>query len=424
MGPSSPAGNSLEDPASQLGTELSKSDVSDKSPLSEGEDAPDAGGMNWKSVLRPVKRTESGRASPGLPDHSSSRSISAHRNQSPGKLQVGSGERANDNQLQFGMESGYLPPPLPAMSNRLSAEYLDLPPPEDFLSLSGVETGETSTDDIILAPPPPPRAVDSEGSPSPPPPPPPDSSPPREPLDTTELLGVQFQVGKKRTLPSPADGANEVPSPIPSPVYPSSFDADMGAEPVHVLPPQEFVSSRQEMGNVGFEIPTPPGFEISTPPSVNVVPTESADNGNTEPDLNEAIRQLQQLSDTLTVTPSENLSGTSHSSKQALSPKRSETANRRDEQVTVAESPVYTPPIRSRSSTSSSNVSSLARYNLYAHTCTCTCISCSSCKLTMPSSPQIQSAVDYYVTYAVLYIVGRQRLICRGHSKYKRHVHM
>jgi hypothetical protein len=116
------------------------------------------------------------------------------------------------------------------------------------------------------------------------------------------------------------------------------------------------------MGNVGFEIPTPPGFEISTPPSDHVVPTESVNNGNTEPDLNEAIRQLQQLSDTLTVTPSENLSGTSHSSKQALSPKRSETlANRRDEQVTVAESPVYTPPIRSRSSTSSSNVSSLAR---------------------------------------------------------------
>ena len=358
MGPGSAAGSNFENPTSQLGTELNKGD--DKSAVSDGEDAPDGGVVNWKSALRPVKRTESGRASPGIPDHGSSRNLGTSKNQSPGKVRHRPNEVTNNSQMQFGMESGSLPPPLPAMNNRFSAEYLDLPPPEDFLSLPGVETGETSTDDIIPAPPPPHHEIDSEGSPSPPPPPPPDSSPPREPLDSSRLIGVQFQAGLKRTPPSSAGKADKFPSPLPSPAYPSSFDSDMGSEPV--LPPQEFVSGREEKGNVGFEIPTLPGFEIPTPPSSIAAPTESVKKENTEPDLNEAIRQLQQLSDTLTVTPSEKMNGTSHGSKRDLSPKRSETvATKREEMAMVAESPVYTPPIRSRSSTSSSNVSSLPR---------------------------------------------------------------
>lgn len=344
-----------DEPSSQRGMQLSNSDASEKPAQSEKEENHDgeSGVMNWKSVLRPVKRTESGRASTGPPDQSSSSSTSIHRTQSPQKVQPRPSELASgfsngkNSRMQLGMVSEHLPPLLPVISNRLSAEFVNLPPPVDFMSLSGVEAGETSTDDII--PPPAHHSADSESSPSPPPPPPPDSSPPREPLDNSRLDGVRIP-WKTCSSPLSQEDKAKVPSPIPSPLYPSSFEADVESEAL--LPPNEFVHCREEQTDVGFEIPTPPNHDT--------VKTNSKKDGNMQPDLDEAIRQLQQLSDDLSTTPSDNSNSISNeyqNSKQDLSPKRPEMlAPQRGGPQMI--SPVYTPPIRSRSSTSSSNVSS------------------------------------------------------------------
>ena len=323
------------------------------------EQGEQSGRMDWKSMLRPVKRTESGRASPDPYDRNRSRSNS---NQSPRKGQLGSGYDTTDNRTQFGVESDHLPPPLPAISNRLSMEILNLPPPDNFVSIPGVETGETSTDDIISHDiiPPPLHDRSSRVSPSPPPPPPPDSSPPREPFDHTKFAGVKFTERNKTGFMAPPTNDEEVPSPLPSPMNPSSFDSDV-AEPEAILPPQEFVPDREEYGNKGFEILTPPGFEVPTPP----VTTNHAGD-KMEPDLDDAIRQLQLLSEDLTTRPAGDSKVTSPSGQYlhdaSLTRPDTLAPNVSPEQMTIADSPAYTPPVRSRSSTSSSNVSSLPRY--------------------------------------------------------------
>lgn len=324
--------------SSQLSSTSDKQAQSDKEESLEEE----SGTMNWKSVLRPVQRTASGR---GVDDYSRSRSNSSGSiTKSPRKTHVkpsettsGFGNEVNNGYQHSGRDPDVLPPPLPIINNRLSAEFLELPPPVDFMSVPGVETGETNTDDII--PPPRHRARDSESSPSPPPPPPPDSSPPRELLNNSgDLAGLQFSNG----LPAVTHerDADNVPSPIPSPLNPSSFDADIESEAL--MPPYEFTLSKGAQDNVGFEIPTPPNDDRVT--------SQSNMATHKEPDLDEAIRQLQQLSDDLTPTPVEK---NKHSS-----PKKSEMSTlKTDEPVTVKDSQIYVSPARNRSSTSSSNVS-------------------------------------------------------------------
>ena len=324
-----------------------------------------SGRMNWKSVLRPVKRTESGRASPGPVEAQRSRSNS--QNQS--STTHSTGEPVANNFTHFAMELDHLPPPLPAntINNRLSMEFLDLPPPEDFMLLLRAETGETSTD-LTNSPSlqrrsSRPSSSRADRTSSPPPPPPPDSSPPRELFDHSPLVGVKFPLlTKQAALATQDDASFKVPSPIPSPKNGGSFETE-GMEPEAILPPNEFIPETKTQGNIGFRIPTRLGFEIPTPPCEYVVVSgkESA-----PPDLDEAIRQLQLLSEDLT-TPHTTTSskGSSPQNKrwQDLG------SGSKQETVTTISAPQpltvsYDAPqaIRSRSSTSSSNVSSLNRY--------------------------------------------------------------
>ena len=424
--------------------ELKKSATTQKQTTSDGEDSSDgeSGVMNWKSVLRPLKRTESGRASPG-PDDQSSRSNTASDIRPVRHVQLKSSTSAplakvlesdqqshatgtsrgqlntsNDGLIttpdvyettmqeslqeihwrsnrdnkqaisdsrkplrsQPAVESDLLPPPLPASHNLPSEEFVDLPPPVDFMSLYGVETGETSTDDVI--PPPAHDGFYNEVSPSPPPPPPPDSSPPRESLDTSELNGVKFPTPEKRAnaadhaVPPMADEV-KVPSPIPSPLYPSSFD---DAESEALMPPQEFTHTREKNFEREDE-QSDTGFEIPTPPELVSMPGRSNKNGNSEQDLDEAIRQLQQLSDNLSTTqagpqqtslksspekPKAPRDGVAMTTRPVAKPEaprdgvamttRPVAKSEKDSKMTVADSPVYTPPVR-RSSASSSNLS-------------------------------------------------------------------
>ena len=318
-----------------------------------------SGLMNWKSVLRPVKRTESGRGSPAPPDIQQSRNdtSSGTLNQSPRNAPHPPSEPVANNSANFSMESDSLPPPLPAntISNRLSINFLDLPPPEEFMLVPGAETGETSTESPSLQ-----RQSSRPSSgrvqqtPSPPPPPP-DSSPPRELFGTSPLVGVKFPpLGRQTALPTfPQDDAPfKVPSPIPSPINAGSFENDT----VAILPPKEFIPASELQG---FRIPTPLGFEIPTPPN------DDFGAGSNGSDLNEAIRQLQLLSEGLTTPPS-----VSKESSPQSKPRQDATSGKRKEAfpppvvpepVTVSDAPAYPPPSRSRSSTSSSNVSSLNR---------------------------------------------------------------
>ena len=322
----------------------------------QNSDEESTGPVNWKSVLRPVKRTESGRASPSPSDNRNNTS----QIQSPrrGSLKKPIEQVVND-LTQFGIDTGdYLPPPLPVNAYRLSVEFHDIPPPEDFLSLAGAETRETNTDHIIG----PPSLNRIDDYPSPPPPPPPNSSPPREPLDHSQLIGVRFPPLSKRAATLPAStNEDKVPCPIPSPMHPSSFDADMESEPI--LPPQEFTHRSEDQG---FEIPTPPGFEISTPLPEEIVVGKKSD-------LDQAIRELQLLSEDLTIAPAKTSKGTpsAHSGQQLdSSPKQQQqqpstlpsSSTVYEPPMTVDNNAVFIPPpTRSRSSTSSSNVSSLTR---------------------------------------------------------------
>ena len=322
-----------------------------------------SGLMNWKSVLRPVKRTELGRRSPAPPDIQQSRNdtSSSTLNQSPRNAPHPPSEPVANKSANFSMESDRLPPPLPAntISNRLSINFLDLPPPEEFMLVPGAEMGETSTESPSLQQQ---SSRPSSGrvqrTPSPPPPPPPDSSPPREPFGTSPLVGVKFPpLGKQTALSTfPQDDAPfKVPSPIPSPINAGSFENDT-VEPEAILPPKEFIPASELQG---FRIPMPPGFEIPTPPNDDFC---AVSNGS---DLNEAIRQLQLLSEGLTTPPS-----VSKENSPQSKPRQDVTSSKRKEAfplpvlpepVTVADAPAYPPPSRSRSSTSSSNVSSLNR---------------------------------------------------------------
>ena len=318
-----------------------------------------SGRMNWKSGLRPVKRTELGKGSPAPPDIPRGRNNSSGSNslnQSPRRAPLPPSEPVANNLTPFAVDPDHLPPPLPAnaIDNRLSINFLNLPPPAEFMLVPGAEIGETSTD---------PTSGYHQGSrpssgrtlrtPSPPPPPPPDSSPPREPVDTSPLVGVKFPPLTKQTALTAYtqdDTPFKVPSPIPSPMNAGSFETE--TEPI--LPPNEFIPTSELQG---FRIPTPPGFEIPTPPNDDFASTS---NGS---DLNEAIRQLQLLSEGLGAD-------TSPQSK----PRQDELSGKKPEAVhgppvvpepaTVPEVPVHLPPSsRSRSSTSSSNVSSLNRYH-------------------------------------------------------------
>ena len=434
------------EPSPTWHAELKKSATTEKQTTSDGEDSSDgeSGVMNWKSVLRPLKRTESGRASPG-PDDQSSRSNTAGdirpvrhvqlksstsaplakvlesdqqnhaTDTSRGQLYTSNDDlittpdvyettmqeslqeihwRSNRDNKQAisdsrkplrsrpAVESHLLPPPLPASHNLPSEEFVDLPPPVDFMSLYGVETGETSTDDVI--PPPAHDGFYNEVSPSPPPPPPPDSSPPRESLDTSELDRVKFPTPEKRAnaadhAVSPMADEVKVPSPIPSPLYPSSFDdADMESEAL--MPPQEFTHTREK--NFEREVEqSDTGFEIPTPPELVSMPGRSNKNGNSEQDLDEAIRQLQQLSDNLSTSqagpqqtslksspekPKAPRDGVAMTTRPVVKPEaprdsvamttRPVAKSEKDSKMTVVDSPVSTPPVR-RSSASSSNLS-------------------------------------------------------------------
>ena len=93
------------------------------------------------------------------------------------------------------MESELLPPPLPPIDNRLSTEFIDVPPPVNFVSVAGANPGESSTDDFL---PPPMQDEFDGGPPSPLPPPPPESSPPREPLNSSEFDGIKFPTPEKQ----------------------------------------------------------------------------------------------------------------------------------------------------------------------------------------------------------------------------------
>ena len=333
------------------------------------DDEGSSGRMNWKSVLRPVKRTDSGRASP-TPQESQRNRSNSQTKSSPAKSQLRSNEPVTNNLSEFAMESDHLPPPLPAntINNRLSIEFLDLPPPEDFMLLPGAETGETSTD-LTSSP-----SLHQRHSrlssgmpdrtPSPPPPPPPDSSPPREPLDHISLMGVKFPPLTKQAAfsTSTQDNMNfKVPSPIPSPMNTGSFETE-NTEPEAILPPNEFIPESEVQGNVGFQIPTPPGFEIPTPPTEDMA---GPSKNGAPPDLDEAIRQLQLLSEDLTTAPpaSKGASTLSKLGQDTSSMKPETVVPAPPESVTVSDAQVYPQTTRSRSSTSSSNVSSLNRYN-------------------------------------------------------------
>ena len=321
-----------------------------------------SGQVDWKMALRPVKKTESGRAS----TRNRNRSGSNPSNPSPRMARPGSGDAVLNNHTRYDIEPDHLPPPLPAaVNNHLSIDFLNLPPPADFVSVPGAETGETSIDDIIHHGifPPPSHESSCRDSPSPPPPPPPDSSPPREPLSHANFTGVRFPPRTEPTGRSTQEeGGIKVPSPMPSPMYPSSFDAD--EEAAVISPPQQFLHDKGKHVNTSS---TPPGFEIPTPPSKGVA--ANRDGSKTQPDLDEAIRQLQLLSGDLTMAQSKGISSSGHQCDVTVTQPGVPVPNNLEAKSAAAvESPVFTPSVRSRSSTSSSNVSSLARYDMYMYT--------------------------------------------------------
>lgn len=364
----------------------------EKSVREDDEDDEEGGGsgrMNWKSVLKPVKRTGSGRASPAPEARSPFSSASSSNHQSPLKspqhTSIESSTTTN-NLASYEMEYNNLPPPLPqdAIGNRLSVDFLNLPPPADFMLVSGVETGETSTDITGNSPAlshrssRPSSSRTGRSSPSPPPPPPPDSSPPRENFNRSPLAGVRIPpLTKQPPLPVQyEDDSFKVPSPIPSPLNTGSFDDHSTTDPGAILPPSQFITSSEGNRESGFSIPTPPGFEIPTPPSEGTVATTgvvAADGGDlnksdTPSDLNEAIRQLQMLSDDLSVTalapaPARNVSPQSNKSREEVKIKTESHHGVSPSKLTDTPSPIPPPASHSsRSSTSSSIVSSLARY--------------------------------------------------------------
>ena len=299
--------------------------------------------MNWKSALRPVKTTESGRK------HEESSSIECTRSdtssQSPPIQQFSTkttainsatkvfnskskGEREtcydpaekmfkssplhkskvqrsfNENPMaqigKLSVESEELPPPLPSVNNRMSSEFVSLPPPVSFVSVPGSSAGESSTDDFI--PPPTQDELDDEGSVSSPPPLP-DTSPPREPLDGSIIDNTKFPTTKEEnTKRLPCYQDMTFPSPLPSPLHPSSFDADI--ETAMLLPPDEFMHpqgppSFMEESEVGFQMPT-------TQKKVDTFSLSSeADLGRASKDFDEMIHQLQQLSVNLDTTSSQ-----------------------------------------------------------------------------------------------------------------------
>ena len=183
---------------------------------------------------------------------------------------------------KLSMESQELPPPLPPVDNRLSSEFVDLPPPVSFVSVAGSSVGEFTTDDFI--PTPAQDESDDEGSLSSPPPPPPDTSPPREPFDGGSIDSIKFPTTKEDVT---------FPSPLPSPLHPSSFDADIGT--AMLLPPHEFTHpqgppSSVEEYEIGFQLPT-------TQKKVDTFPLSSEVGlGRASNDFDEMIHQLQQLS--------------------------------------------------------------------------------------------------------------------------------
>ena len=371
VGPSS-AGADTARPLSPWAASFKKSTGS-KEPIKEEpeEDKEQIDGvMNWKSVLRPVKRTESGRACEGPTPSDQSKSsgtgekqpvrqvqpnpkatspvakvfeneLQKQKNVNGGaasansgcetlqlyepakasitssaickttaqgsfdasywRIEATSGQSVTKAPLenQVSMESELLPPPLPPIDNRLSNEFIDVPPPVNFVSVIGANPGESSTDDFI---PPPMQDEFDGGPPSPLPPPPPDSSPPREPLDSSKLDGIKFPTPEKQedSLEPPPEGDIKVPSPLPSPLQPSSFDTEMESE--MLLPPLEFNQGkdRARKDEVGFELPPPQQNSHFHPP-----PSGKAESKGAEKDLEQMIQQLQQLSNNLDTAPSE-----------------------------------------------------------------------------------------------------------------------
>lgn len=367
------------------------------------------GVMNWKSVLRPVKRTESGRAceGPTPPDQSKSsgtgerqpvrqvqpnpkatspvakvfeNELQKQKNVSGGAASPSSGHEtlqlyepakasvtssamhkttaqgsfdasywsaeASSGQSvakaplqnQASMESELLPPPLPPVDNHLSTEFIEVPPPVNFVSVTGANPGESSTDDFL---PPPMQDEFDGGPPSPLPPPPPESSPPREPLNSCEFDGIKFPTPEKQddSLEPPPESDIKVPSPLPSPLQPSSFDTDMESE--MLLPPHEFNQGkdRAKQDEVGFELPPPQQKLHFLPP-----PSGKAKSKEAEKDLDQMIQQLQQLSnnlDTSASKPSKKTLGTGPSASEKI---ENTEHKERDMNTATSSSSLHTPP--------------------------------------------------------------------------------
>ena len=125
----------------------------------------------------------------------------------------------------------YLPPPLPPtdQGNFLVA---DLPPPAAF-EIEGAEMGESNTDDIIL-PPPMHEGDVILGPPSPLPPPLPDTSPPKIP---PSLAAFEFPAVVTPSHTVMESEPNITPSPIPSPLSPTSPASKADTIPSPIPPP-------------------------------------------------------------------------------------------------------------------------------------------------------------------------------------------
>ena len=134
-------------------------------------------------------------------------------------------------------EEMQLPPPIPMSEKRISAsesiEELPPPPPPDaFVTLDGIDGGETSTDDII-----PPPSFPGHISAFTTPPPLPNTSPPKVVPGSNLPPGVEFLV-----INGQSSVPHDIPSPIPSPLEQiEATESESLLEPSpRVVPPPAF----------------------------------------------------------------------------------------------------------------------------------------------------------------------------------------
>ena len=228
------------------------------------------GSVDWKSSLRPLKRTASGRASP--------EPSSLERNvTSDDRLVSGSEGRAerytavsrSPLHRQPFVDTQTLPQPLPPTDKRISAGSMEIPPPPP--NFSSVHTHhDTSTHTAI---PPPSHNNYPSSEPSSPPPPLPNSSPPRDSFEFSNQNGgfVTSHTSK---------GSARFSGPLPSPLRPSSFEESFESE-AH--------ENDQQLEAINGDVHRLHSSQLA-------FPGPSAECG-TGQDLDEAIRALEQFSD-------------------------------------------------------------------------------------------------------------------------------